>query len=231
MPTEVEIHATTSNRFIFRVDRIHRSKFQFETYLEAERAAYFATRDTLVFCRSGNAAALSLLIPGLGQAAKRRHGSAAICVAASCLAWTWSGWLGLSAHALAALHAGHTRRRISQAPLRRIKDTDEPTSPAPGPPTQERLKSVIDSLASPPPEAPHIIQSITSKLGLPIAPWILELNFMSDAVVDSLGSVELICAIEDEFDIDVDDESISRTSTVRDLANVCNHLVTLRTKQ
>ncbi len=44
----------------------------------------------------------------------------------------------------------------------------------------------------------------------------LEASFQEDLDADSLDVVELIMAIEDEFDIEISDEEAERISTVKD---------------
>jgi acyl carrier protein len=51
----------------------------------------------------------------------------------------------------------------------------------------------------------------------------LETNFISDLGADSLDTVELILAIEEEFDIEVPDEESSKVTTVKDIVDYIEH--------
>lgn len=52
----------------------------------------------------------------------------------------------------------------------------------------------------------------------------LDSSFQEDLDADSLDVVELIMAIEDEFDIEISDEEAEKISTVKDAVNyIQNH--------
>ena len=46
-----------------------------------------------------------------------------------------------------------------------------------------------------------------------------ETSMIKDLGADSLDAVEIIMALEDEFDLEIDDESIERITTVGDIVN------------
>lgn len=53
----------------------------------------------------------------------------------------------------------------------------------------------------------------------------MDSSFQDDLNADSLDIVELIMAIEDEFDLEVEDESVEKISTVRDVVEyIQNHI-------
>ncbi|SHI04715.1 acyl carrier protein [Sporanaerobacter acetigenes] len=53
----------------------------------------------------------------------------------------------------------------------------------------------------------------------------MDSSFQDDLNADSLDVVELIMAIEDEFDLEVEDESVEKISTVRDVVEyIQNHI-------
>jgi len=45
-------------------------------------------------------------------------------------------------------------------------------------------------------------------------------NFVDDLGLDSLDSIELVMKVEEEFGVEVDDESMSHVKTVEQLADV-----------
>lgn len=53
----------------------------------------------------------------------------------------------------------------------------------------------------------------------------MDSSFQDDLNADSLDVVELIMTIEDEFDLEVEDESVEKISTVRDVVEyIQNHV-------
>ncbi len=52
-----------------------------------------------------------------------------------------------------------------------------------------------------------------------------EIRFREDLEADSLDLVELIMAIEDEFEIEVDDEDVDKISSVGDVVNYISGLI------
>jgi len=62
---------------------------------------------------------------------------------------------------------------------------------------------------------------ISEKLGVEPEDITMETSFADDLEADSIALFELIMAIEEEFDIEVEDESIENISTV---GNIMNYL-------
>lgn len=60
---------------------------------------------------------------------------------------------------------------------------------------------------------------ISEKLGVEPDDITMESSFADDLEADSIALFELIMAIEEEFDIEVEDESIENISTVGDIVN------------
>jgi len=60
---------------------------------------------------------------------------------------------------------------------------------------------------------------ISEKLGVEPEDITMETSFADDLEADSIALFELIMAIEEEFDIEVEDESIENISTVGDIMN------------
>lgn len=60
---------------------------------------------------------------------------------------------------------------------------------------------------------------ISEKLGVEPEDITMETSFADDLEADSIALFELIMAIEEEFDIEVEDESIDNISTVGDIVN------------
>ena len=60
---------------------------------------------------------------------------------------------------------------------------------------------------------------ISEKLGVEPDDITMEASFTDDLEADSIALFELIMAIEEEFDIEVEDESIENISTVGDIVN------------
>lgn len=60
---------------------------------------------------------------------------------------------------------------------------------------------------------------ISEKLGVDGEDITIDTSFADDLEADSIALFELIMAIEEEFDIEVDDESIENISTVGDILN------------
>lgn len=53
----------------------------------------------------------------------------------------------------------------------------------------------------------------------------LDTSFINDLEADSLDVVELIMAIEEEFDIEIPDEEAEKISTVQDAVNYINDCI------
>jgi acyl carrier protein len=65
----------------------------------------------------------------------------------------------------------------------------------------------------------RIKELIADKLGVDPEDITLETSFTDDLEADSITLFELVMAIEDEFDIEIDDESIEQINTVGDIVN------------
>ena len=57
---------------------------------------------------------------------------------------------------------------------------------------------------------------ISEKLSVDAKEIVAEASFVDDLGADSLDLVELIMAMEDEFDIDISDEDAEKMTTVKD---------------
>lgn len=66
---------------------------------------------------------------------------------------------------------------------------------------------------------------ISEQLGVDRSKVTPEASFTTDLGADSLDSVELIMAIEDEFEIEIPDEDVEKLKTVSDLQNYVNNNV------
>ena len=63
----------------------------------------------------------------------------------------------------------------------------------------------------------RIKELVAEKVGVEPEDISLETSFTDDLEADSITLFELVMAIEDEFDIEVDDESIEKIKTVGDI--------------
>jgi acyl carrier protein len=72
----------------------------------------------------------------------------------------------------------------------------------------ERLKSII-----------------ADKLEVDPAEITMETSFADDLEADSIALFELVMAIEDEFEIEIEDDSIENISTVGDIVNYLEELL------
>lgn len=63
----------------------------------------------------------------------------------------------------------------------------------------------------------RIKELIAEKVGVDPEEIAMETSFADDLDADSITLFELVMAIEDEFDIEVDDESIEKIVTVGDI--------------
>lgn len=60
---------------------------------------------------------------------------------------------------------------------------------------------------------------VAEKIGVDPEDITMETSFADDLEADSITLFELVMAIEDEFDIEIDDESIEQINTVGDIVN------------
>jgi len=63
----------------------------------------------------------------------------------------------------------------------------------------------------------RIRELVAEKVGVDPEDITMETSFADDLEADSITLFELVMAIEDEFDIEVDDESIEKIETVGDI--------------
>ena len=63
---------------------------------------------------------------------------------------------------------------------------------------------------------------IAEKLSVDIAEVVPEASFVDDLGADSLDLVELIMAMEEEFDTDISDEDAEQITTVKDVIDYIN---------
>ncbi len=66
---------------------------------------------------------------------------------------------------------------------------------------------------------------IAEKVGVSPEEITMETSFADDLEADSITLFELVMAIEDEFDIEVDDESIEKIATVGDIVNYLEEII------
>ena len=60
---------------------------------------------------------------------------------------------------------------------------------------------------------------IVDQLGVDPDDIQMDTNLMKDLEADSLDAVEIIMAIEDEYDIEIPDEDAEKFQTIRDIVN------------
>lgn len=60
---------------------------------------------------------------------------------------------------------------------------------------------------------------VAEKVGVQPEEITMESSFADDLQADSITLFELVMALEDEFDIEIDDESIEQITTVGDVVN------------
>ena len=66
---------------------------------------------------------------------------------------------------------------------------------------------------------------VADKLGVEPDEITMETSFADDLLADSITLFELIMTIEDEFDIEVDDESIEQINTIGDIVNYLEEII------
>ena len=73
--------------------------------------------------------------------------------------------------------------------------------------------------------AKRVKEIVAEQLGVEEALVVPEASFMDDLGADSLDTVELVMALEEEFDIEIPDEDAEKITTVKDaLAYIEAHL-------
>lgn len=65
-------------------------------------------------------------------------------------------------------------------------------------------------------------QIVAEQLGVEEGQVTNEASFMDDLGADSLDTVELVMALEEEFDIEISDEDAEKIQTVQDAINYIN---------
>lgn len=72
----------------------------------------------------------------------------------------------------------------------------------------------------------RVIKVISEQLGIPNAPAITdEKSITSDLGADSLDEIELIIALEDEFDIEITDEEAEKCTSVSEVVSVITNRI------
>ncbi len=66
---------------------------------------------------------------------------------------------------------------------------------------------------------------ISDKLGVDSEDITMDTSFEDDLEADSIALFELVMAIEEEFDIEIDDEIIEKITTVGDIVNYLDGIV------
>ena len=68
----------------------------------------------------------------------------------------------------------------------------------------------------------RVKQIVAEQLGVDDAQVTAEASFIDDLGADSLDTVELVMALEEEFDIEISDEDAEKIQTVQDAVNYIN---------
>ncbi len=71
----------------------------------------------------------------------------------------------------------------------------------------------------------RIRELVAEKVGVEPEDISMETSFTDDLEADSIALFELVMAIEDEFDIEVDDESIEKIETVGDIVRYLEDII------
>lgn len=71
----------------------------------------------------------------------------------------------------------------------------------------------------------RIIEIIATQFNINIKDINLETSFKDDLNADSLDLVELVMALEDEFDLEFEDEEVDNIKTVEDAKNYIKRLL------
>lgn len=66
---------------------------------------------------------------------------------------------------------------------------------------------------------------VAEKVGVEVDEITMETSFADDLEADSITLFELVMALEDEFDIEIDDESIEQIKTVGDIVNYLEDII------
>ncbi len=68
----------------------------------------------------------------------------------------------------------------------------------------------------------RVKQIVAEQLGVEEDQVTMEASFMEDLGADSLDTVELVMALEEEFDIEISDEDAEKIQTVQDAVDYIN---------
>lgn len=68
----------------------------------------------------------------------------------------------------------------------------------------------------------RIKEIIVEQLGVEESEITSDASFIDDLGADSLDTVELVMALEEEFDIEIPDEAAEKIRTIRDVINYLN---------
>lgn len=68
---------------------------------------------------------------------------------------------------------------------------------------------------------------VSEKVGVEPEEITMETSFADDLEADSITLFELVMALEDEFDIEIDDESIEKIKTVGDIVNYLDESINM----
>lgn len=71
----------------------------------------------------------------------------------------------------------------------------------------------------------RIRELVAEKVGVEPEDISMETSFTDDLEADSITLFELVMAIEDEFDIEVDDESIEKIETIGDIVRYLEDII------
>jgi acyl carrier protein len=69
-----------------------------------------------------------------------------------------------------------------------------------------------------------VAEVVAEQLSVDISEVKLESNFIEDLGADSLDTVELLMALEESFDCEIDESAASSLVTVKDIVNYVNEL-------
>jgi acyl carrier protein len=69
-----------------------------------------------------------------------------------------------------------------------------------------------------------VAEVVAEQLSVDISEVKLESNFIEDLGADSLDTVELLMALEESFDCEIDESAASSLVTVQDIVNYVNEL-------
>ena len=67
-----------------------------------------------------------------------------------------------------------------------------------------------------------VIEVVIDKLGVEEDKIVPDASFIDDLGADSLDTVELVMALEEEFDIEIPDEEAEKIATVKDATSYIN---------